>query len=266
MSRRRAIAAACVSIFMVAGITWLTQRATVPSPPSSPNQPVVFLPEHRMLPDGSRIDFPASTQFMVEFSGPLRRVILRHGEALFQVAKNPARPFVVEAGGVKVRAVGTAFSVQLSRESVEVLVTEGKVRVEPLRTSALVGQTAGAPAPTVGASVVAAGQCTVVSLATTGLMPSIVPVTPEEVARRLAWRNPRVEFSGTPLSAVITVLNRRNRVQFVIDPDSPALGATEVSGLFCTDDTAAFIRMLADGFGVKAEKRGPEEIVLHKEP
>jgi transmembrane sensor len=57
-------------------------------------------------------------------------VVLERGEAHFQVAKNPARPFVVVARGVEIRAVGTAFSVGLESTRVEVLVTEGQVAVE----------------------------------------------------------------------------------------------------------------------------------------
>ena len=82
-----------------------------------------------MLDDGSVAELNRGAEIEVNYTVAERRVVLRRGEALFTVAKNPARPFVVRAGGVDVRAVGTAFNVKLAGPNLEVLVTEGTVHV-----------------------------------------------------------------------------------------------------------------------------------------
>jgi transmembrane sensor len=189
---------------------------------------------------------------------------LSKGEGLFQVAKNPERAFVVAAAGVEVRALGTAFSVQVGQEAVDVLVTEGTVRVESPR-AAIAGKASGStPDLMPEAAVLTVGQKAIVPLSPSGTASAVTAVEPEEVAERLAWRNPRVEFSGAPFSAVVAVMNRHNRVQFVIGDST--LGQVPMSGLFRADDPETFVRMLEAGFGVKAEHRSPGQILLRKAP
>lgn len=81
------------------------------------------------LADGSKVQLNTDSAVIVNFSREERRVRLERGEAHFTVAKDPARPFIVMAGGIDVRAVGTAFNVRLLSDSVDVLVTDGKVAV-----------------------------------------------------------------------------------------------------------------------------------------
>ena len=89
------------------------------------------------LSDGSVLDLNRGAHVVVQFTAAERRVLLVQGEAQFAVAKNPARPFVVRAGGVEVRAVGTAFNVKLAGPNLEVLVTEGTVTSRSKRSSSL---------------------------------------------------------------------------------------------------------------------------------
>jgi len=120
-------------------------------PPATP--PVAAVPvqnflrvnEKRALPDGSVVELKDGSRIDVEYAPELRRVRL-HGEAHFVVAKDATRPFVVEAGGVAVRAVGTAFNVRLEGGTVDVLVTEGRVQVEAAASAAAAAGDAGAPA------------------------------------------------------------------------------------------------------------------------
>ena len=88
------------------------------------------------LPDGSVVRLRPSSAIAVSLGRQERHVRLLRGAAHFTVAKDAARPFVVEAAGVGVRAVGTAFSVATAAGSVEVLVTEGKVGVESAQPGA----------------------------------------------------------------------------------------------------------------------------------
>ena len=94
-------------------------------------------PREIALRDGSVMNVNRESDVAVQLTAAERRVTLARGEAHFAVAHDTARPFIVTAGGVKVRAVGTAFSVRLGDAGVEVLVTEGKVQVERVAPNAL---------------------------------------------------------------------------------------------------------------------------------
>lgn len=261
--RRFAVAGASLAILLAVGVSWWA-RAPSSAVASSTPQVVLLGPERRELPDGSTIEYPAGSVFSVDYSGQLRRVILRQGEAMFHVAKNPARSFVVEVAGVEVRALGTAFSVQLGREAVDVLVTEGTVSVEPPRPANGAAVPAGNPPPEPGAAVLTVGQKTIVPLSASSSPATVTAAAPDEVSARLAWRNPRVEFSGARFSEVVTVMNKYNKVQFVIGDST--LADVPMSGLFCADDPETFVRMLESGFGVRAEHRSSGQIVLRKAP
>ena len=90
------------------------------------------------------------------------------------------------------------------------------------------------------------------------------PVSDADLQSRLAWRSPRLEFSGTPLIEAIALINRHNRVQFIIE--DPELARTRVSGIFGAVNTAAFVRLLESGFDIQSERRGADEIVLRHKP
>jgi len=77
---------------------------------------------------------------------------------------------------------------------------------------------------------------------------------------RLAWRSPRLEFSGTPLLEAVELMNRQNHLQFVIE--DPELAKLRISGIFGASNTAAFVRLLEAGFNIESEKRGDHTIVL----
>lgn len=213
--------------------------------------------ERRILEDGSTVELNRGAVVSVAFTADERRVSLLRGEALFTVAKNPARPFMVRAGGVDVRAVGTAFNVRLDAATVEVLVTEGRVQVKSPPTAGA------AAAPAVEPPVVAAGQrATVTRDATT--QPRIVAVTAEESARLLAWQPQLLDFSSVPLERAIAEFNRRNRVQFVIA--DAELAAMPIVASIRSDNVERFARFLAETPGVQVDRRGADEIVLRRKP
>jgi transmembrane sensor len=191
-------------------------------------------PERQLLADGSVAEVNHGGQFDVAFAPQERRVRLRDGEVHLSVAKDTTRPFVVEAGAIRVRAVGTAFNVRLERDGVEVLVTEGVVEVE---------QPPSAPQP------VAAGERARVSA---GQRPVVTTEKPETVARELAWRAVRLEFEGLPLHAVVAEFNLRNARQLAIG-DSAA-GNVRVAGTFRADEPEAFARLLEAGFGLTVDR------------
>jgi len=218
---------------------------------------VVVLPEKRTLPDGSVIELNLGAEIEVDFSKSSRRVTLRQGEAHFQVAKDKTRPFVVTAKGVEVRAVGTAFSVEVGSAEVQVLVTEGRVEVEQPTMVTSVGPAS--PTESQPRALLDAGNRLVVDIVpqVTGLA-AVSAVSAAELEERLAWRAPRLEFSETPLPEAVALLNRhstgRQPVRFVVA--DPTLVDVQVSGFFRADNTDTFVRLLEASFGVKADRQG----------
>lgn len=192
-------------------------------------------PEPQALADGSVAEVKQGGSLEVTFDAAERRVRLQEGEVHLTVAKETARPFIVEAGGVIVRAVGTAFSVRLERDQVDVLVTEGRVQVE---------SAAGVPV------LVASGERARVGA---NLRPVVAAEKPEAIERELAWRTVRLEFEGLPLATVVTEFNLRNTLQLAIG--DAAAGRVKVAGTFQADKPEAFARLLEAGFGIAVERR-----------
>ena len=221
--------------------------AVVPAPPVT----------QRTLEDGTVVELNKGAVLAVEFSPDLRRVRLEHGEAHFTVAKNPARPFVVSARGMDVVAVGTAFNVRLDSAVVEVLVTEGRVRV-----SELPKPVAGSPEKPAVVPLLQAGQRAVVSLASQPEAPQIATLTPGEIARVLAWQHRMLDFTAAPMAEVVAEFNRRNGVQLVIA--DPELAAVRISATFRSDNIEGFVSLVEMGFGTRAERHGESEIWLRK--
>jgi transmembrane sensor len=201
------------------------------------------------LPDGSVVRLNTDSAVSVIFSYAERRVRLSKGEAYFSVAKNPERPFWVEAGAVAVRAVGTAFNVRRQDHAVDVLVTEGKVKIE--ETSSHPEDSNPAVQPD---RFLVAGQRLSIAVATDAPESSVPNVIPhEEIARTLAWQQRRLEFDRMPLSEVVAEFNRHNRHQLVIA--DPGLAAQSFGGGFSSQGFDAFVEILEQSFGVKAERR-----------
>lgn len=210
--------------------------------------------EVRTLTDGSVVELNHGAEIDVDFSTNERRIRLLSGEAHFTVAKlGPDRPFIVTAGDVRVRAVGTVFNVRVAGDDVEVLVTEGKVRVDPPKPAEV--------ELVVNAVMLEAGDRTSVSLA--GPLPAPPPVTaatPAEIEQALAWQGLRVEFDEMPLGQAVQEFNRHGSTPLVIaDRD---LAALRIGGNFRADNAAAFVRLLESNWGVAAEPDAAGRLVL----
>ena len=123
--RRLALSAAAALLFAVGGGLYL---AFAPNGEryATPVGGLASVP----MPDGSKVTLNTDSQIRIALTDTERRVELGHGEAFFEVSKDPKRPFVVRAGDKRVVAVGTKFSVRREGDDIEIVVTEGKVRVE----------------------------------------------------------------------------------------------------------------------------------------
>lgn len=248
-----------------------------PAAPVSPGIPTVTrslaLIEQRALSDGSTIELNRGAVVAEHFSAGERRVRLVRGEAHFTVAKDAARPFFVEAGGVTVRAVGTAFNVRLDPASVEVLVTEGRVSVANVgpaldagpQTPANLGMPASAVAKAMAdksgsPTFLSANQRTVVSLAPSAPAPQVAVVPPAEIEARLAWQPRLLDFTDAPLAEIVAEFNRRNPVRLTLT--DAKLAGQRLSATFRSDNVEGFVRLMESDFGMKAEWRADDEIVL----
>ena len=189
------------------------------------------------LDDGSVISLNTDSEVLVDYTKALRAIELVGGEALFDVAKDKARPFVVRARNTQVRAVGTSFSVRmLPAEPVEVLVREGVVEVT--RPDVPV-----APAVRIAANTKA--------LAPKDAPIAAKPVTITEVARTLAWREGRIAFHGETLTEAAAEFARYSDTRIRID--DPAIAREKVTGLFVSSDPIGFAKAIATSFDLRAE-------------
>ena len=215
----------------------------------------IALIDRRTLEDGSVVELNRGAELRVNFSAGERHIELSRGEAHFQVAKDPRRPFTVRAGTVTVRAVGTAFNVQRRTASVDVVVTEGTVDVRTPKPAH--------PGEREAAEVarVEAGHRCVVSLAPDAA-PAVIAITPEDTTRLLAWQPTVLDFAEAPLSAIIAEFNRRN-APFQISVDDPALADLPLSASLRSDNVEGFLRLLEGGFGLEVERFG-NVISLHR--
>ncbi len=252
--------AAAAALVLAAG--WWTLRPT----PAPVYATTVGGYERVMLADGSVLELNGDTSAAVQFTAAERRVILARGEAHFTVAKNHARPFLVEARGVAVRAVGTAFNVRLGAREVEVLVTEGKVavsEVERVDLNALAPSTE--PKPTRWGQRVPPADTLLVAneraLIPTA-RPAFATIAAPPPAPVVAWQGPRLVFVDTPLAEVVAQFNRRNAVHLVLADVS--LATLPVGGSFRAENVEAFVRLLASGGDVTVERPNATRIVLRR--
>lgn len=217
-----------------------------------------------ILADGSVLDLNRGARVLVQFSPAERRVLLVEGEAQFSVAKNPARPFVVRAGGIDVRAVGTAFNVKLAGAQLEVLVTEGQVDVAQPAGPKPTADEAVPPSdtsPVVLASI-SAGHRTVVPLAPDRAPPVVAPVSPAEIEHLLQWQPRLLDFNSEPLAKVVERFNQRPAVRLVVGDDE--LRDLPIVASIRSDNVDGFVRLLEATMGVRAERRPSGEIVLRR--
>lgn len=271
--RLRALTGGAIAL-IVAGFVWrfVGRPAALNEGRLAPSA-VVSRPERQILSDGSIVELKHGAQVAVAFTESVRRVILNRGEAHFQVAKM-AKPFVVAVGDVEVRAVGTAFAVQLGDAHVEVLVTEGRVAVgQTARTiAAFPGATTASsdsdPSPA-NAMLIQAGSRLVVPAAAAAAphsRPEAVPVETAELAARLAWRMPRLEFSRTPLAEALAMMKQHAAAGKVVTVtlSNPSLGRVQVSGVLRADNMEPLLRLLEEEYDIKPEYLSSNEVVLRK--
>lgn len=193
------------------------------------------------LADGSTVTLNSDSRLEVDLSGPERHLALRQGEVFFEVAKDPARPFVVQVDGKRVVAVGTRFSVRRLQQEIRVAVTEGEVRVE-----------AGDGDPAMPPARLKAGA--VARVGAGGVLVQQRPLA--EVEQSLSWRNGYLVFDDTPLDQAVAEFNRYQTRRIVVR--DPTVARLRVGGNFRWSNADAFVRLLEEALPVHARRKGDE--------
>ncbi|MBW8852463.1 MAG: FecR domain-containing protein [Xanthomonadales bacterium] len=199
------------------------------------------------LSDGSEATLSSDSRIAVSMAAAERRIDLLGGEAFFEVAKDHARPFVVDADGRRAIAVGTRFSVRRQGDALRVVVTEGVVRLE---SPARPGRTGAEPVLLPAGSIAEATRDGV----------RVRRGTLADAERALEWRGGRLYFDDTLLSVAAEEFNRYNERKLVMG--DPEVAALRIGGNFRWSSPDAFARLLQQGFGVRVETRG-DLLVLH---
>ncbi len=274
----RASLAAAVIVIGIAATFWLR-----PDPLSSNDFYATAVGQQRSmtLADGSLVILNTNTQIKVDYNNEYRNIRLLQGEAHFTVAKNPLRPFRVYAGNGRVQAVGTAFSVYLRDDSVDVTVTEGKVVLasvgqadidllpQPGRLSGGSNQSSGSIAMVDDGFVEAMGTIKAGESATfqnavdadvARIVDAIETVEAPEMAKRLSWREGILTFAGDPLAVVVDEISRYTTVS--IEISDPVVRATRIGGRFPIGETDAMFDALEANFGLRVTRLSHDRVLL----
>ncbi|MFK0311568.1 FecR family protein [Pseudomonas sp. NPDC090233] len=193
------------------------------------------------LPDGSQLELNGGTQLQVDFSAGRRHIQLSAGEAMFIVAHDSSRPFVVDTAQGSVTVTGTRFDVRLDPTATRVAVEQGSVRVQG-KDASLAQLTAG-----LGASIDAQGK--------------VAPPYAVNAAALTAWRQGKLVFDNATLAEVVAEASRYRAQPLRVAPGKVA--QMRLSSTFSTDDTDALLRALPSilPVAIKTHEDGSREII-----
>jgi transmembrane sensor len=200
------------------------------------------------LDDGSRVTLNTQSRVETHFSKTRRDVTLVAGQALFEVAHDATRPFVVTAGDRQVTAIGTAFDVRLEPTGVRVVLVEGRVAVDE-RADGPIASLLGTERREL-----VAGQEYVSKAKSANI------VRAADVNEAILWRDGRVAFNDVPLTQAIAEMNRYATGALVVA--DPSMARLRVNGVFRTGETRAFVNALEEYFPIRAEQQPGGDTLL----
>jgi transmembrane sensor len=177
------------------------------------------------LTDGSVVTLDAGTRIAVRLEKSRRHVTLLGGHALFEVAKDKRRPFVVKAGDRTITALGTVFDVRLSPTELRVTLAEGAVAVRPARPGRGAVQRILKPSQQF--------------VERTGAASQVLQFVNTE--KELNWADGRIFFDDEPLASAVEQMNRYSHLKIVVDP---AVAGVRINGMFRTSNQQGFLQAL----------------------
>ena len=198
-----------------------------------------------VLPDGSVVELNTRSELRARFDARARSVELTAGEAIFRVARDPARPFRVTAGDTEILAVGTQFNVYAEQARTVVTVLEGRVRVMDRAASP-------ARSPSAAARMVelASGEQAVVAP-----RKPIARVALADPSRVTSWTQRRLIFEETALAQVAAQFQRYSQRRIVIE--DATLAGRQITGVFDANDPESLVQFLAaQGVVVERTREG----------
>jgi transmembrane sensor len=258
LTRRWAVAASFAAVIVSLGF-WSTHRGTAPGIGAAARSPIaeplasttaevwVTAPGKKKtiaLPDGSLITLNASTRIESEWLPHERRIRLMYGQALFHVAKDKSRPFIVTVGDRAVTAVGTAFDVRLDADKVQVTLLEGRVVVTGLRTASSQPILELTPSQQL--------------LAVDGSVPTVRTV---DAVAEAGWAEGQVFFADEALPEAVAEMNQYSVRQIIAGPE---LSAYRVNGMFRAGNQQGFVSALTSYFPIEAREDSQGRIVLRR--
>ena len=243
--------AAGIAVALVGGWVLTQAPALVPHAVSS-GAPATYRTEvgersSITLADGSVVQLNTDSVLEVDYAEGRRGLKLLRGQALFEVAHDKSRPFVVEAGGQQITALGTAFDVRVGSGEMRVTLIEGRIEVKRVSGTALFPVAPEARKLTAGEQLVALEE-----------RPFLVREA--DVEKAVSWREGRVVFSDEPLVQVVDEINRYSTRKVVLGDGD--LGGMRVSGVFRPGSADRFVAALEIGFPVEAEVDQRRNVVV----
>lgn len=210
------------------------------------------------LPDGSVVTLNTKSKIDVNYSKTKRSINLVYGEALFDVAKDAERPFVVQTDQGAVRAVGTVFSVRLVNDEVAVLVEEGIVELMAQPEASKKSSPSDSKEMVVLARLAMGEQANF-----DGVRKSIKSVELKDVTNRHAWKRGMLVFEGKSLSSVVEEVTRYTDMKIIIS--DPAMQDLKIGGTFKAGETDAFLDAMTLGFGLDVERMSENTVYLSQQ-
>lgn len=246
MAKPLAIAAGILLCFGVA-IGWFNTQHNVYSTATGEQRSLT-------LADGTTVELNSQSRIRLRYSDAERRIELMQGQALFHVAKNRTRPFIVATGDTQVRAVGTEFDVYRKQSATIVTVVEGKVAVS---SDGVRGQD-GTPSEATDKppTLLAAGEQLAIH------SKQLTRTARPDIGAATAWTQKRLVFEDTPLQDVAEEFNRYNLKPLRIE--DPALQHLGISGLYSSTEPTTLIAFLAAQPTIQVTETDEEFLITRK--
>jgi transmembrane sensor len=214
------------------------------------------------LPDRSKLVLNTNSFVTVRYSENSRIIELLRGEINIDVAHDKSRPLSVIAGGKVIQAVGTAFNVDIHKDYVELIVTDGKVLVgaQPKAMDDAAEQLLAKPLP-VSSLAISKGERVDLDPKAKTTTAQVRKIDQGDIAASLSWRSGNLIFRGETLQEALVEISRYTNIQFELGDDEK-MKQLPVAGMFKTGDVDGLLEVFKNNFNVSHERLSADRIRL----